>query len=176
MHKRNKSLHLQLMKSDCSFWNGYYRWECGMTQTNFLQQYSHLPSDRQWDISNISPCDLFNIKCTRWQSIQHTVTDFKACPNVRFYSTQDTSDKNVIVCKKDWHFHTRKRAAFCWREGTLLCIVLVLAMGSAAIIPQKCRGDTQFAVWARIQLPENLEFLFPPMLWEYAWRWQKVPA
>lgn len=57
LHKRNKSLHLQLMRSE-SFWNGYYRWGCGMTQTSFPQRCSRLQSDRPRGSADISPCDL----------------------------------------------------------------------------------------------------------------------
>lgn len=102
LHKRNKSLHLQLMRSD-SFWNGYYRWECGMTQTSFLQQYSHLLSDRQWDIWNISPCDLFNInaeKCTMSPWSQDMVEDTTDRCKADFYSNQSTRLKQTFTSFK----------------------------------------------------------------------------
>lgn len=102
LHKRNKSLHLQLMRSD-SFWNGYYRWECVMTQISFLQQYSHLLSDRQWDIWNISPCDLFNINAEKrtvspWS--QDMVQDTTGRHKTDFYSTRSARLQTFTSGKK----------------------------------------------------------------------------
>jgi len=71
-----------------------------MTQTSFLQQYSHLPSDRQWDTGNISPCDLCNTnaeKCTASAWSQAMAEDTTDRRKADFYSSQSTRFKETFT-------------------------------------------------------------------------------